>query len=67
MKLGSKDLENACSFIMHEILKNRYGDEYVEKGFTFKSIDKTPTTVREIIDAFLVWLKIRIKEEKNTK
>ncbi len=65
MKLTEKDLQDACSFIMHEILKNRYGDEYAEKGFTFKSIDKTPTTIREIVDDFLIWLKIRIKAEKG--
>ncbi len=65
MKLTSRDLENACDFIMHEILRNRYGDNYTEKGFTFNSIDKTPTTVREIIDTFLVWLKDKIKKEKG--
>ncbi len=65
MKLTEQDLQNACSFIMNEILKNRYGDEYVEKGFNFNSIDKTPTTVREIVDEFLVWLKIKIKKDKG--
>ncbi len=65
MKLTDKDLQEACDFIMQSILKNRYGDEYAEKGFSFKSIDKTPTTVREIIDEFLVWLKIKIKKDKG--
>lgn len=65
MRLTDKDLENACNFIMQEILKDRYGIDYKEKGFTFNSIDKTPTTVREIVDEFLIWLKIRIKKEKG--
>lgn len=65
MKLSNRDLEEACEYIMQEILKNRYGDNYAEKGFNFNSINKTPTTVREIVDDFLVWLKMRIKKEKG--
>lgn len=64
MKLTEKDLQDACAFIVDTISKDRFGGDYVEKGLSF-DLQRTPITVREIVDTFLVWLKIRIKSEKG--
>lgn len=63
MKLTEKDKQDACTYIMHEACKAVYGDNYKEKGIDF-SLSRTPITVREIIDLFIEWLKIKIENEK---
>lgn len=64
MKLTEKDKENACTYIMHEACRTIYGDDYKEKGVSF-SLQRTPITVREIVDLFIEWLKIKIASEKK--
>lgn len=66
MKLTEKDRRDACVYIMHEACKIAYGDNYKEKGFRF-DIQRMPITVREIVDLFIDWLKIKIENERNAQ
>ena len=63
MKLAEQDLQDACAYIMDDICKSLYSEDYKEKGFHF-DLRYTPTTVRQIVDTFIDWLKIRHKENK---
>lgn len=66
MKLTEKDRQDACGYIMEEACKAVYGDNYKEKGFRF-DMQRMPITVREIIDLFIEWLKIKIANERTAK
>jgi len=64
MKLTEQDKQDACEYIMDEACKACYGLDYKEKGIHFR-LDQTPFTVRESIDLFIEWLKIRAQEQKG--
>lgn len=66
MKLTEKDKQIACEYIMHEACKALYGDDYKEKNIHF-DLRRTPITVRQIVDSFIDWLKIKIANERNAK
>jgi len=66
MKLTEQDKQDACGYIMHEASKIAYGDDYKEKGMHF-DLKKTTVTVREIVDLFIEWLKMKIESEKNNQ
>ena len=64
MKLTEQDFQDACTFIMTEICKTNYGDNFVEKGYHF-DLKRMPITVRQIVDTFIEWIRIRNQEQKN--
>lgn len=66
MKLTEQDKQNACVYIMHEACKIAYGDNYKEKNLGF-SLQRMPITVREIVDLFIEWLKLKIEDERNAQ
>lgn len=64
MKLTESDIQDACDYIMREACKTAYGDDYKEKGLRF-NLARMPITVRQIVDEFIAWLKLRAKNAKN--
>lgn len=63
MKLTEQDKRDACEFIMDQSCRIYYGDNYKDRDIHF-SFDKIPVTVRQIIDLFIEWLKIKIENDK---
>lgn len=63
MKLTEQDKRDACAYVMDQSCKIYYGDDYEKKDIHF-SIDRIPVTVRQIIDLFIEWLKIKIENDK---
>lgn len=61
MKLTEKDLQDACSYIIDEICKAAYGDNYEKNGFSFDR--STPNSIRTTVDFFIEWLKIRASKK----
>ena len=64
MKLTEQDLQNVCEYIMREACKTVYGEKYKEEGFVF-DIQRMPITVRQIVDTFIEWLKIKHRAKQN--
>lgn len=64
MKLTNKDLQDACEYIIDEVCKAAYGNNYKERGYYFDR-RTTPNTIRETVDLFIEWLQKRAKEKKN--